>query len=505
MDPPAEIVRILAAVGQDHLLENFPSLSKSEKEILVSQLLEHLSHMQHYNKIFADSMNELSSGPLHIAPPDSSDLVVPSPQLWSRYAEVGMELVRDGKCAVLIMAGGSGTRLGISFPKGILVPPTRLGKSLYQIHCEKIRRVQELSHCNGKMIHLVLMLSEQTRDVSLQLFEDEDYFGLKREQVHHFVQSSMPCFTEEGKIVLADPCNIATAPGGTGGIYSGLKNSGVLQKLMEFNVELVQIFTVDNLLAKIGDPSFFGYSHSESVDVAVKAVPKISDHEAVGVFAKRRGKWGVVEYSEIGIEASTARNEKGERMFDCANIAIHLCSIKFLEKAANLMESYTHYHVAKKKIPSSPKMVKDLHPSFQISNVLSPTIAGVKLEAFIFDIFEFSERLRIIMVDRLEEFSAIKNAEDGAKRDTPVTATVDLHRLHTKWMHNAVRQSGSTDLGLILERVLLGSPLEVEISPLVSYNGEGLEAFVGEYLEAAARPHGPQDVFVVDVPRSTKL
>jgi UDP-N-acetylglucosamine/UDP-N-acetylgalactosamine diphosphorylase len=60
-------------------------------------------------------------------------------------------------------------------------------------------------------------------------------------------------------------------------------------------------------------------------------------------------------------------------------------------------------------------------------------------------------------VRREDEFSPLKNA-DGAKSETPTTCRQDLESQHKRWLQK---------IGIKFEL-----PNEVEISPLVSYEGE---------------------------------
>ena len=88
---------------------------------------------------------------------------------------------------------------------------------------------------------------------------------------------------------------------------------------------------------------------------------------------------------------------------------------------------------------------------------------GVKLEKFIFDVFPEAKRTCLVEVKREEEFAPVKNAF-GAERDSPDTARRALMALHRRWAQAAgVPVTGAGDEG-------------IEISPLVSYGGEGLRA-----------------------------
>jgi UDP-N-acetylglucosamine/UDP-N-acetylgalactosamine diphosphorylase len=478
MSRKSDLVALLAPSGQEHVVASFDTLKPHEQQALAAQVQEVAPFLEHYNKVFASSMAALNAAghTSEVEPPQESDVALFTEMALKSDAtraaaanamrRDGLAAIRDGAVAVLVLAGGSGTRLGQTFPKGMLVCPDLLQqKSLFQRHCENILRLENIAGCSHT-IPLLLMTSPQTDEATRSFFKQHNYFGMSERNVVFFVQSALPCYTLEGMVLMESPSCIATAPGGNGGIYEALQRSGALDTIISRGVKYVQVVTVDNLLVKLGDPLMVGYAMSEMADVVVKSTPKVSDKEAVGVFAKRSGKWGVVEYTEIGDTRAAARRDDGGRLFDAANIAIHLLHVDFLRRAAQEMRTYEYYHAALKNIPTAS----------------GPT-AGVKLEAFIFDIFEFATQFRILQVDRSSEFSPIKNADDAtqSKTDTPHTAVRDLHALHTRWVRAACNISTTS---------------QFEVCPSMSYDGEGIEGGVAAAAVAEAAQCGAH-VFLV--------
>ena len=88
-------------------------------------------------------------------------------------------------------------------------------------------------------------------------------------------------------------------------------------------------------------------------------------------------------------------------------------------------------------------------------------------------------RFVVWQVMREEEFSPLKNA-DGASQDTPSTARAHLYALHRSFILRAGGLIASRSRGSVSGTQEGDARGEVtcEISPLVTYDGEGLEAIV---------------------------
>lgn len=133
------------------MLHFYDSLNDEQKSELLTQLDS--IDPERVNQIFKVSTHsDGNSGPateddLEPPPHDSIESnITPGggakPKEWDKK---GLEAINAGHVAVLLLAGGQGTRLGSSDPKGCYDIGLPSGKSLFQLQAEKISRVQNLA------------------------------------------------------------------------------------------------------------------------------------------------------------------------------------------------------------------------------------------------------------------------------------------------------------------------------------------------------------------------
>ena len=446
------------------LFEQLQSIDPDRINILADKAI-------HPPKVTEDK-KEPSIEPL---PKDSTASILDlAPEEVEKWYKTGLGLVAQNKVAVVLLAGGQGTRLGSSAPKGCFDIGLPSHKSLFQMQAERIWKVQDLArkYSGPDQIAAVpwyVMTSGPTRGPTQKFFEEHDYFGLPKENVMLFEQGVLPCISNEGKILMETKSKVAVAPDGNGGIYQALITSDVRTDMRKRGIEHVHAYCVDNCLAKVADPAFIGFAASKHVDIATKVVRKRKANEPVGLIIQKDGKPDVIEYSEIDKSLAEAKEGHNEDIlkFRAANIVQHYYSFEFLDTIQEWAHKLPH-HVAKKKIPymdtEKGETVKPDKPN------------GIKLEQFIFDCFPFvpMDKFACLEVHRKEEFSPLKNAA-GSGEDDPDTSRKDIMQQGARWLKNigAMVVSETEDTG-------------VEISPLVSYGGEGLEYLKGKEIKAPA-------------------
>ena len=429
-----------------------------------------------------------------------------APAQAAAWRAAGLAGVRAGHVAALVLAGGQGTRLGFDRPKGEYDIGLPSGKSLFQLQCERARRLRDEAG-PGAALPLYVMTSPMTDADTRAYFAAHDHFGLPAADVRFFCQGTLPCMTAPdearglpgGKIMLENGGRVAEAPDGNGGIYRALHLSGCVADMRARGVRGVHVFAVDNAVVRVADPVFVGFCLESGADVGSKACPKSGPHEKVGVLCVRDGRHTVVEYSEMD-RASAERVDPatGQLAFNAGNICIHYFSTDFLAEECSPAALPKVYHVAKKAIPvADPATGRTLSKEALAAALAAAGTPhnGIKMESFIFDVFPQARRLVALEIARDEEFSPVKNAP-GSAEDSPDTARAILAALHRRWLR-AAGAAFEDEEGPAAPAAAAGAAA-VEVSPLLSYGGEGLAAFAGLRLRApllvmrAGEPLPPQ-------------
>ncbi len=316
---------------------------------------------------------------------------------YDTATKLGKELIRQSKIAAFVVAGGQGTRLGFDGPKGNFPISPVKNKTLFQIFAETITAVSQKYQA---VCPWYVMASPLNYAETVEIFRSNNHYGLKEKDIFIFQQGTLPNFSFDGKILLADKDKLACSPDGHGGSLKALYNSGALEDMKKRGVELMSYWQVDNPLINIFDPLFIGLHALDKAEMSSKALVKTGPYEKVGNFCLVDGKINVIEYTDLPDELAEQKNADGSLTFDLGSIGIHVISTSFVEQL-NKDGFALPLHRAVKKIP---------HVDAK-GNLVEPTEPnGIKLESFVFDALPLASKSMILQTIRSEEFAPVKNA-----------------------------------------------------------------------------------------------
>jgi len=281
--------------------------------------------------------------------------------------ELGIAALKKGKVAVILLAGGVGSRLGWEGPKGTFpVTPFRK-RTLFQLFTDKIKAA---SLSFGKEIPVAVLTSKGNTKATQEAFTGTNF-----------------TICEQGELPYLDKENHPLpyfGPDGNGTVFQVLENEGILKKWEESGVELVTVVLVDNPLADPIDTRWIDFHLRGGFDLTLKVIKKESPEEKVGLLVMTDHGLQVVEYNEIDDKTG----------LDYANISLLLMNLSFARECAAYID----------RLP--------LHRQWK---EIEKNVWGWKQERYIFDHFPLTEKIAPLLYSREQTFVPLKQRDDLEK------------------------------------------------------------------------------------------
>ena len=402
MDKMVEAIEKLNKFQQKHIVNWMNKLDENDKEKLINQVLD--LNIEEAVDLYNNVSRKFEIGNKKIEKISATDINKLNKDEFEEYKKIGIEVIKKGEYAVITMAGGQGTRLGHTGPKGTFKVHLNNGdKYLFQIIVESLKEANEKYNV---VIPWYIMTSEENNEQTQLFLEQHNYFEYPKDKVKLFKQGKALLISTSGKLLIGENKLIKEASDGNGSIYKSLENEGILKEMEKNNIKWVFVGGVDNILLKIVDPLLLGVTISQNNKIASKSVIKTNPKERAGVFCKIDGKPGIIEYSELPEQMAEETDENGDLVYGDVNILSHLYNIEALK---DLADKKLPYHVALKKANYLDEN----------GNLIKPTDKNVyKFESFIFDAFSNYKEMSILRVRREDEFAPIKNAEGTDSQQT---------------------------------------------------------------------------------------
>ncbi|MBO4912596.1 MAG: UTP--glucose-1-phosphate uridylyltransferase [Butyrivibrio sp.] len=379
----------LQKYGQEHVLKYYSELSDSEKQELLAQVedtdfavLANCKNLGH-----ADERGEFA--------PLAALQVSEIEKRKDEFTKLGVETIKAGKVAAVLLAGGMGTRLGSDNPKGMYDIGITKPVYIFQRIIENL--LDTVKQADGTYIRLFIMTSEKNNDATINFLKEKNFFGYPEDKITFFKQEMAPASDYDGKVYMESKSRISTSPNGNAGWYSSLLKAGLRDVIVKEGIEWIDIFAVDNVLQRIADPCFVGATVAAKVSCGAKVVRKNAPDEKVGVMCLEDGKPSIVEYYELSQEMMDAKDENGDPAYNYGVILNYMFNEKALYEIA---QKELPLHVVEKKIPYIDENANLVKPE---------TPNGCKFEQLVLDMIHMLDTCLPYEVVREHEFAPIKN------------------------------------------------------------------------------------------------
>jgi UDP-N-acetylglucosamine/UDP-N-acetylgalactosamine diphosphorylase len=393
----------LKKYNQEHLLNFYNELSNEEKGHLINQI----------NSIDFDLLINLFKN-INKKEEDAEITSMTSYEPSNEYTTTGIEVMKREEYAVVTMAGGQGTRLGFNGPKGTYVLEYGINKSLFEMHCDKLKHIYKM--CNVYTPWYIMTSYANNKD-TISFFEHNNYFNYPKDKIHFFIQEELPMIDINGKIVMDSKFNIKMGANGSGGVFSSLSKSGMLEDMKHNHIKWVYIGGVDNPLTPTDDPNLVGFAKYENFLGVSHIIPKGYPEEKVGVFCKKNGKPSVIEYIEMTPEMNNLRDGKGTLVYGDSHILLNLFNIEALDV------------ISKKPLKYVPAFKKTNYINDNGELVIPDKENAYKFEKFVFDAFSYFDRVGLLKGVREHIFAPIKNATGVDSPETASKLYKDYYRM----------------------------------------------------------------------------
>ena len=357
----------LEQYGQTQILQFYDELDDAQKANLLAQI-----EQVDFDSIRVDQTDDAKG---NIAPISAMKLAEIE-EKKEELKEAGLKVLREGKAAALLLAGGQGTRLGIEGPKGAY--NVGITKDLYIFEC-LINNLMDVVKEAGVWIPLFIMTSDKNDAATRAFLEEHAFFGYDKDHIYFFVQDMAPATDFDGKVYLEAKDRIALSPNGNGGWFKSLIKAGYQEVLDNLGIEWINIFAVDNVLQRMMDPVFIGATVLSGCESGAKVISKAAPEEKVGVMCLRNGKPSIIEYYDLSEEMRYQKDDNGDYAYNSGVILNYLFPVSALKRIEDMNMPL---HIAKKKIPYINAQGELIKPE---------EVNGNKYESLVLDMIEMMD------------------------------------------------------------------------------------------------------------------
>ncbi|MDN5249669.1 MAG: UTP--glucose-1-phosphate uridylyltransferase, partial [Alphaproteobacteria bacterium] len=266
--------------------------------------------------------------------------------LRPEFEAAGKKVLEGKTVAVLTLAGGVGSRLGFSGPKGSFSLETPEGKkSLFEMQARKTQGLL-----------WVILVSPKTREKTIEHLQQKILSCTDQEPIYLIEQQEIEALGKDRETLFLNGSPVLM-PNGNGAVFEALRapsacivkkeavemtGQSMLEVFRAQGIKYLNIISIDNVLVQVADPIALGLLEKEAVEIVSAGIRKRKGC-SMGVFLSKQGNSATIcEYTDkptgeiVSIQGTPI-----------CNIANHLLSVDFLKR---IDPKKLQYHEVYKKI-----------------------------------------------------------------------------------------------------------------------------------------------------------
>ncbi|CAD8077499.1 unnamed protein product [Paramecium sonneborni] len=425
------------SAGQGYLLKYIQTLQETEQNNIIHKLQKYdiKQLYQVYQQFKAKMVQMTPYEPIRCL------------EFVEKDEEIGYTTIAEGKLAIVLSAQQNINLLDIQLPSH---------KSLLQLYCERIWSLQNVvkQHC-GKCLPILIfiMTADFNHDMITTFFQDNNHFGLQQDQIFFIQQDKLPLFNLEGQILFTNQYQIFDESFGSGYIYL---NQSALDTMKFLGITILHLCTMENVLCKFGDPIWIGAFIRNQLYLSSKCVQKRGVDENLGIIVNQNNQGlQYKEFDEISYNDLVKKDKNGSLANPDGVIGQIMCSLDYALEICCKFKKHilSNFHIRQKKCTYFDYITSKLIQPLSKPNAL-------KFELTYFEAVPYCpiKQFALFRIKREDEYAPILNPSNEIQ-DTIHTARQAYMSRDSKWL---------TQLGYQINS-------EIEISPKLTYFGEGLE------------------------------
>lgn len=395
----------LKSLHQDQIMKYYDELNTDEQNKLLSEInFDEISLINHnYDYLITHSKEydeKVLNQKYHLSP--AKIYYKNNFKKINKFSSIGDKVIQAGELAVVLLAGGLGTRLGYNGPKGTF--SLNINGHKLTLFESFINQAHQAHNKYGVYLPIYIMCSKNNYDDTISYFNDNNYFNYPKYSIHFFIQTELPLCDKEGHIILENKYTIARGPDGNGDVFKCLYNK-YFQELIKDNTKWLVFTGIDNILIDLIDPLIIGLTIKNNLSVASKSITKETANERGYVFGRQNNLFYMLENGKQNTYIKNKKDIWGRYLYRETNITYHLVSTSLLPKLAQM------------DLPFHSALRKEAYLDSTGQKVIPDVSNSYKFEHYIYEAFYQEKNMLVLSVDK-KEFSPLKNKEGDKSIET---------------------------------------------------------------------------------------